>query len=79
MSSERVLEVKDLTVSFDTYAGTVQAVRGVSWYLNRRETVAIVGESGCGKTVSIQTIIGLIRTKPAAASRVRSFSTARTS
>jgi len=59
MSSEKILEVKDLKVSFDTYAGTVQAVRGVSWHLNRRETVAIVGESGCGKTVSIQTVIGL--------------------
>ncbi len=59
MENEKILEVKDLIVSFDTYAGEVQAVRGVSWYLNKKETIAIVGESGCGKTVSIQTVMGL--------------------
>ena len=58
---EKILEIKNLTVSFDTFAGEVQAVRGVSWYLNSGETIAIVGESGCGKTVSIQTILGLNR------------------
>ncbi len=58
-SQEKLLEVKDLAVSFDTYAGEVQAVRGVSWNLHKKETIAIVGESGCGKTVSIQTILGL--------------------
>ncbi len=57
----KTLEIKNLTVSFDTFAGEVQAVRGVSWYLNSGETIAIVGESGCGKTVSIQTILGLNR------------------
>lgn len=59
MEKKRILEVKDLRVTFHTYAGDVQAVRGVSWYLNEKETIAIVGESGCGKTVSIQTVIGL--------------------
>lgn len=59
MENEKILEIKDLAVSFDTYAGEVQAVRGVSWYLNKKETIAIVGESGCGKTVSIQTVMGL--------------------
>ncbi len=54
-----VLEVKNLAVSFDTYAGEVQAVRGVSWHVKRKETIALVGESGCGKTVSIQTALGL--------------------
>lgn len=58
---EKTLEIKNLTVSFDTFAGEVQAVRGVNWYLNSGETIAIVGESGCGKTVSIQTILGLNR------------------
>ena len=57
--NNKILEIKDLTVSFDTYAGEVQAVRGVSWYLDRKETIAIVGESGCGKTVSIQTVMGM--------------------
>lgn len=59
--NEKVLEVKNLTVSFNTYAGEVQAVRGVSWHVNQKETIALVGESGCGKTVSIQTAMGLQR------------------
>ncbi len=60
----KLLEVKNLKVSFDTYAGEVQAVRGVSFYLNKGESLAIVGESGCGKTVTSKTIIGLIDTPP---------------
>ena len=56
---DRILEVNNLAVSFDTYAGEVQAVRGVTWHLGRKETIAIVGESGCGKTVSIQTVLGM--------------------
>lgn len=59
-----LLEVKDLKVSFDTYAGEVQAVRGASWYVGEKETISIVGESGCGKTVSIQTVMGILQ-KPA--------------
>ena len=64
MENKPLLSVKNLAVSFFTYAGEVQAVRGVSWELNRHETIAIVGESGCGKTVSIQTVMGLLQ-KPA--------------
>lgn len=64
MNKEHLLCVEDLAVSFHTYAGEVQAVRGVSWYLDKKETIAIVGESGCGKTVSIQTTMGLLQ-KPA--------------
>ena len=64
MNNEHLLQVKDLAVSFHTYAGEVQAVRGVSWHLDKKETIAIVGESGCGKTVSIQTTMGLLQ-KPA--------------
>ena len=56
-----ILNVEDLRVSFFTKAGEVQAVRGESWYLREKETVAIVGESGCGKTVSIQTVMGLLQ------------------
>ena len=58
---ERLLEVNDLAVSFFTYAGEVQAVRGVSWYLDKNETIALVGESGCGKSVTIQTVMGLLQ------------------
>lgn len=61
---EKILEVKDLKVSFDTYAGEVQAVRGVSFHINRGETLAIVGESGCGKSVTIQTIMKLVPMPP---------------
>lgn len=62
MSSERILEVKNLNVSFNTYAGVSQAVRGVDFYLNKGETLAIVGESGCGKTVTSKAIMGLLPT-----------------
>src|SRR5690606_5147755 len=57
---DRILEVNDLHVHFSTYGGTVQAVRGVSFHLNRGETLAIVGESGCGKSVTSNAIMGLI-------------------
>ncbi len=59
-----LLDVKDLTVSFDTYAGEVQAVRGVSFYLEKGEAIAIVGESGCGKSVTAQSIMRLIPSPP---------------
>ena len=58
---ERLLEVNNLAVSFFTYAGEVQAVRGVSWHLDKNETIALVGESGCGKSVTIQTVMGLLQ------------------
>lgn len=67
----RLLEVKDLEVSFDTYAGEVKAVRGVSFYLDKGEALAIVGESGCGKSVTAQSIMRLIPSPP---SRVKNGS-----
>ncbi len=63
--SEHLLDVQNLRVSFDTYAGEVRAVRGVSFYIDKGETLAIVGESGCGKSVSIQTVMGLLPMPPA--------------
>ena len=56
---EAVLEVKDLRISFATYAGEVQAVRGASFDLRRGETLAIVGESGSGKSVAARSIMRL--------------------
>jgi len=61
---ERILEVNDLHVSFHTYAGEVQAVRGVNFHVNRGEAVAIVGESGCGKSVTAQSLMKLIPMPP---------------
>ena len=63
-SASPVLEVRDLHVEFDTYGGIVKAVRGASFSVAAGKTLAIVGESGCGKSVSVQSIMGLIPMPP---------------
>ena len=55
-----ILQVKDLTVSFNAFAGKVQAVRGVNFDLNKGETLCIVGESGSGKSVTNKAIMGIL-------------------
>ena len=62
--SERLLDVKDLRVSFFTPAGEVKAVGGVSYHVDREEVVAIVGESGCGKSVTQMSVMQLIQMPP---------------
>ena len=62
---ENVLKIDNLHVSFDTYAGEVHAVRGVSLEVKKGEVMAIVGESGCGKSVTAQTIMKLNPMPPA--------------
>ena len=60
MNNEKILEVKDLRVSFRTDSGTVKAVRGISFSLYRGRTLAIVGESGSGKSVTSKAILGIL-------------------
>lgn len=60
--SETILEVKNLRTYFKRKDGIVKAVDGISYKLGRGETLAIVGESGSGKSVSVTSIMGLIKT-----------------
>lgn len=56
---EEILRIDDLCFSFNTYAGEVQAVRGVNISLKKGESLGIVGESGCGKSVTAKSILRL--------------------
>lgn len=65
MNSEKntektILEIRNLKVNFHTYRGEVKALNGVDLKLYRGEVLALVGESGCGKSVTVQTVIGLL-------------------
>ena len=56
----KLLEVNNLKTSFQTHIGDVQAVRGISFYLEKGEALVVVGESGCGKSVSMMSIMRLL-------------------
>jgi dipeptide transport system ATP-binding protein len=58
--SDVLLAVENLHVSFTTHGGEVKAVRGVSLTLDKGETLAIVGESGCGKSVTARSLMRLL-------------------
>ncbi|MBM7647544.1 oligopeptide transport system ATP-binding protein [Bacillus ectoiniformans] len=60
----KILDVQNLHVSFDTHAGEVKAVRGVDFHLEKGETLAIVGESGSGKSVTTKALMRLIPNPP---------------
>lgn len=63
--SEKLLDIKDLEISFNTYAGEVKAVRGINFHVDKGELLGIVGESGCGKSVTSSSILRILPTPPA--------------
>lgn len=60
MSDDYVLDVKQLFVSFHTYEGVVKALNGVDMFLKRGDTMGVVGETGCGKSVTAKSILRLV-------------------
>ncbi|UTT84459.1 ABC transporter ATP-binding protein [Vibrio pelagius] len=60
LNCDVVLEVKDLEVTFDTDSGVVQVLHGVSFKVKKGKTLGLVGESGCGKSVTSMSIMGLL-------------------
>jgi len=64
MTPPKLLEVNNLHVEFETYGGVVKAVRGVDFSVDAGEVLAIVGESGCGKSVTVQSLMGIIPMPP---------------
>ena len=60
MSSDPLLKVNDLHVSFKLKSGDLPAVNGISYHIDKGETLGVVGESGCGKSVSSFSILRLI-------------------
>ncbi|MBR6452518.1 MAG: ATP-binding cassette domain-containing protein, partial [Lachnospiraceae bacterium] len=58
--ADKILDIRDLDITFKTTAGPVHAIRGVNVDLERGETVAIVGESGSGKSVVMKTAMGIL-------------------
>jgi len=66
-----ILEVKNLETNFRTDEGTIHAVNGIDFNLEEGETLGIVGESGCGKSVSMLSLLQLIPTPPGKNSRWR--------
>lgn len=63
--SETLLEIKDLKINFKSYEGVAKVINGVNLTVKKGEVISIVGESGCGKSVTARSIIGLVPTPPA--------------
>lgn len=71
MSNNPLLEIDDLRVTFPTDAGPVQAVRGVHLAVGERGVLGVVGESGCGKTVTMLAVLGLLPSTASVTGSVR--------
>ena len=59
-NARQVIEVKDLDITFKMATGNVHAIRGVDFHLKENEVLALVGESGCGKSITVKTIMGIL-------------------
>ncbi len=59
-----ILKVSDLTLEIDTESGPVPAVQGLSFYVSQGESLCLVGESGCGKTITALSVLGLLPNPP---------------
>lgn len=64
MSEEVIIEIEDLYINFYTKSGVVKAIDGVNLSIIKGETFGLVGESGCGKSVTANSIMGLVQTPP---------------
>lgn len=62
--ADAILDVQGLETQFKTSNGTIYAVNGVSFYLEEGETLGVVGESGCGKSVTVMSMLHLIPSPP---------------
>ena len=63
-TQEKIIEVKNLSLVFDTYKGVVQALDDVNFSIYKGEFLGIVGETGCGKSVTAKSIVRLIESPP---------------
>ncbi|MBR6469608.1 MAG: ABC transporter ATP-binding protein [Lachnospiraceae bacterium] len=59
-NAELMIEIKDLDITFKMATGDVHAIRGVDFCLRKNEVLALVGESGCGKSITVKTIMGIL-------------------
>ncbi|AMQ07802.1 ABC transporter ATP-binding protein [Sporosarcina psychrophila] len=63
--SETLLEIKDLKINFKSFEGVAKVINGVSLEVDKGEVISLVGESGCGKSVTVRSVLGLLPTPPA--------------
>ena len=64
MSTEPLLDVRNLRVEFKVHGGIARVINGLDFHVNRRETLGIVGESGCGKSMTAMAVLGMIPVPP---------------
>ena len=60
MSAEKIIDIRKLFVAYKTYAGQVKVLNGVDFFVNKGEKVSIVGETGCGKTTTVKSILKIL-------------------